>query len=103
VRIAREKKTVAAMVKLYCRGQHRPAAGLCPACTELLAYAHKRLERCMFGENKTTCSRCPVHCYRPDMRERIVEVMRYAGPRMLVVHPLAAIRHLLDGGKERQT
>ena len=28
-------------------------------------------------------------------RERIRAVMRYAGPRMLKKHPLAAIRHLL--------
>jgi hypothetical protein len=31
------------------------------------------------------------------MRERIREVMRYSGPRMLLSHPLMAIRHLIDG------
>ena len=31
------------------------------------------------------------------MRARIREVMRYAGPRMLLSHPLMALRHLLDG------
>lgn len=28
------------------------------------------------------------------MRQRMQEVMRYAGPRMLWHHPVAAIRHL---------
>ena len=31
----------------------------------------------------------------PQMRERIRAVMRYAGPRMITRHPVAAVRHLL--------
>jgi len=38
-----------------------------------------------------------VHCYAPEMREKIKEVMRYAGPRMLLSHPILAIAHLIDG------
>jgi hypothetical protein len=43
-----------------------------------------------------TCAKCPVHCYRPELRERIRAVMRYAGPRMLFRHPRLAILHLWD-------
>ena len=96
-RVAREKQTVAAMVAIYCRQQHGRREGLCPACSELLDYAHLRLERCPFQAEKPTCAKCPVHCYRPGMRERVRAVMRYAGPRMLLYHPILAIRHLLDG------
>jgi predicted amidophosphoribosyltransferase len=85
------------MIRLYCRGQHGHREGLCPACGELLAYAEARLDACPYGEAKTTCARCPVHCYKPEMRERIRAVMRYAGPRMLWHHPLLAVLHLLDG------
>jgi hypothetical protein len=31
------------------------------------------------------------------MRRRVREVMRYAGPRMLFVHPVLGFRHMLDG------
>jgi hypothetical protein len=31
------------------------------------------------------------------MREQVRVVMRRAGPRMLLRHPLLGIRHLLDG------
>jgi hypothetical protein len=31
------------------------------------------------------------------MREQIRQVMRYAGPRMLLHNPILTIRHLLDG------
>ena len=96
-RLQREAHTVAAMIRRYCRDRHHTTDGLCPECAELLAYARRRLARCPFQDNKTTCGKCPVHCYAPGMRARIREVMRYAGPRMLLSHPLMALRHLLDG------
>ena len=73
-----------------------PVLPLCPQCQALLDYAHKRLEHCKFGENKPSCTRCPVHCYKPAMREQIRQVMRYSGPRMLLHDPIMAIRHLWD-------
>lgn len=95
--IEQEKHTVSLMVGIFCHGKHgKPAdGGLCPDCQALLAYAHLRLDHCRFGEHKPVCKKCPVHCYRPDMRKRIKDVMRYAGPRMLWHHPVAALRHLL--------
>jgi hypothetical protein len=30
------------------------------------------------------------------MREKIRAVMRFSGPRMLLYHPITAIRHFLD-------
>lgn len=95
-RIARERDTVGAMIRLYCRRHHGQTEGLCPECAALRAYAMLRLDRCPFGEDKPTCADCPVHCYKPDMRARIREVMRFAGPRMLLAHPLLAIAHLFD-------
>lgn len=95
--MAREKRTVEAMIRLYCRGHHDAGDELCPECRDLADYARTRLDRCPFREAKPTCAKCPVHCYRPDMRERIRAVMRYAGPRMLYRHPALALLHLLDG------
>lgn len=68
---------------------------LCPECATLLDYALRRLDSCRFGYGKPSCRKCPVHCYRADMRERIRTVMRWAGPRMIFRHPIAATRHLL--------
>lgn len=66
------------------------------------AYARQRSEKCPFMETKTFCSNCKVHCYKADMRQKIREVMRYCGPRMIFCHPLAAIRHVLETKKERR-
>lgn len=96
-RIVREGKTVRAMIVLYCHEQHGTTDALCPGCSELSLYAQGRLDKCPFQEGKTTCAKCPVHCYKPAMRERVREVMRYAGPRMLYRHPVMALMHLADG------
>ncbi|WP_237040641.1 nitrous oxide-stimulated promoter family protein [Phocaeicola faecalis] len=94
-RITREKKIVELMIRLYCKSKEGHKE-LCPECQALLEYAHTRLDRCPFGEKKTTCRLCTVHCYKPGMRKRMQEVMRYAGPRMMLHHPIAAIRHLVE-------
>jgi hypothetical protein len=96
-RIKREKKTIEAMIALYCRDHHQAEPTPCETCADLLAYARQRLERCPWGESKPTCAKCPIHCYQPEMREQVRRVMRYAGPRMLLHHPILAIAHLLDG------
>ncbi len=92
----RERSTLQVMIHLYCHDNHHPPAELCDDCRDLLEYALKRLDRCKFQENKPVCGRCTVHCYKPDMREKVRLVMRYAGPRMLGRHPLLALRHLWD-------
>ena len=103
----REKRTISQMVALYCADNHDAAArtetahcgeAVCPGCASIDAYAVLRTERCRKMDVKTSCDECEHHCYKPEERERIRAVMRYAGPRMLKKHPLAAIRHLLGKG-----
>lgn len=81
------------MIRLYCRENHHTKE-LCSDCSILLKYATERLSRCPFAPNKPTCKNCTVHCYRPEEKERIRQVMRYSGPRMLLHHPCLAIQHL---------
>jgi len=69
-RIRREKKTIEAMVRYYCKKKHEAKDELCPECAEFLNYAFLRLDKCPFQEKKSTCGKCTVHCYRPDMREK---------------------------------
>lgn len=94
----RESKTVAAMIAMYCQGhRHGNGDALCPRCARLSEYAARRLIRCVFGDDKPTCAKCAVHCYSAERREEIKVVMKWAGPRMLLNHPLLAISHVLDG------
>lgn len=97
----REKKIVSQMITIYCRKKHSSKGELCPNCAALNEYARMRSDKCPFMETKTFCSNCKVHCYKPEMREKIKEVMRFSGPRMLFYHPVAAIRHLIETKKEK--
>ena len=92
-RIGKEKRMVEFMTGLYCRHVHG-ADNLCGECAEVLAYAHDRLDRCPYGDEKKSCRRCSIHCYRPDMRLKIKTIMRYSGPRMFFFAPLESLRHL---------
>ena len=94
----REAQMVSQMIALWCRGHHggghvveqagddesvRVKLGLrtitlCPECAELQKYAIARIEHCPHIGTKTFCSACPSHCYRPAMREKIREVMRWS-------------------------
>lgn len=96
----REKQTVALMIRIYCRKNHGVRNGLCPQCQQLQDYAALRSDKCPFMETKTFCSNCRVHCYKPEMREKIRKVMRFSGPRMIFYHPVMAIRHVIESKKE---
>lgn len=94
-KIQYEKATVSRMIELYCNKNHGTKKELCDDCRKVQDYAHLRLSYCRFGEEKTTCQKCPVHCYSKEMREKIKTIMRYSGPRMLLYHPLFALHHLV--------
>jgi hypothetical protein len=96
-RIEREAQTLSAMFQLYCRKQHGSLNELCAECQELEDYSLKRLEKCPFQQGKTTCANCAIHCYKADMRNRIRQVMRFSGPRMLLAHPVLTMQHYIDG------
>lgn len=96
----REKKTITAMIRIYCRSHHGSDGELCAECDALRQYAIARLDRCPFGQNKPACAKCPIHCYKPQMRERVREVMQFAGPRLALRHPILALRHRMDSRKQ---
>jgi hypothetical protein len=93
----RERRTIEVMIGIYCRALHGRRRGLCERCGGLLSYAEQRLDKCLFPDSKPTCANCPVHCYRPELRALVKEVMKFSGPRMIYRHPYLAIRHMLDG------
>lgn len=96
-----ETETVDEMIRLFCRKKHH-SKEMCPSCKELSQYCHYRLSLCPFGDKKTFCSNCRIHCYDKEHRQRIRDVMAFSGPRMLFHHPLMAISHLIETKKEKK-
>jgi len=95
-RLNRERRTIQAMVEIYCHGHHQSTAALCLECHNFLSYAMQRIDKCPLQNNKPTCRKCPVHCYKREMREKARHIMGYAGPRMMIYHPILTILHYND-------
>jgi hypothetical protein len=94
-RLQRERKTIAAMFQIYCRQHHAGGGILCAACQADLDYCLHRIDKCPYGEAKPACKNCVTHCYSSKMQERVKQIMRFAGPKMIWRHPLLAMWHML--------
>jgi len=98
-RLEREKQTVSAMIRLYCRQKHNDNgeyASLCRHCAELEVYAHHQVDHCRYGDSKPSCGQCTTPCYTPEKREAIREVMRTTRVKMLYYHPILTFFHMRD-------
>lgn len=99
-----EKKLIPVMILKYCKGNHKAKRkeegvlkkGLCSECAKLNEYALFRLEKCPFKKKKGFCSFCKIHCYIPEYKAKIKDVMKYSGLRMLFSHPIFSISHVVQ-------
>ena len=96
--LRQEAATLEAMGAIYCKAHHAgeprvKGRKLCEECASVVDYAVQRTKYCP-NKRKGNCEDCSIHCYKPQMREAIRRFMRYAGPRMLLRHPIMAYRHL---------
>jgi hypothetical protein len=98
-RIEQEIKTIGIMIDIYCR-HHHGSDKLCKSCQELYSYVHQRTRKCTFGEDKPACGKCQIHCFKPNMKAIIRDVMKFSGPKMIYSHPILAIRHLIATSRE---
>jgi len=113
--VAHDIVVLGRFTQIYCEGKHDGAAReplvspgvdagvygdrvpvVCEECRELLVYAEQRRVRCT-KDPKPACKDCDTHCYRPAMRQKVRDVMRYAGPRA-VFHGMIgdAVSHALS-------
>ena len=102
-RIENQKHVIKKMIELFCKKNHDNQGVLCNECNELLNYAYKKLDNCIFGTNKPNCNSCKIHCYKSDIKEKITAVMKFSGPRMLIYNPKLVIEHFIDEFKYRKS
>ena len=66
-------------IDVYCTQHHNSQKkNMCDECGELFDYARTRLENCPH-DPKPACKNCTTHCYKPEYREKIKDVMRFSG------------------------
>ncbi len=100
-KIGRDIEVLAEFIHIYCEDKHPGAAtsraksngavgrylarveyGYCADCRKLLLHAASKRILCPY-DPKPACKKCETHCYGPGFRERIREVMRYSGMRLI--------------------
>lgn len=94
-RLQKEQQVIETMIRLYCKGNKHASGALCEDCQALCEASKTRLAHCRHGEQKTFCGQCKTNCYPPILRENMRAVMRYSGPRIMLYHPIMALRHAL--------
>ncbi|MEI8195580.1 MAG: nitrous oxide-stimulated promoter family protein [Phycisphaerae bacterium] len=108
--LRRDLRTLTVFIEIYCRAHHenrqpfelkgfniKELAGhaclLCPDCSKLLAHALVKRTHCP-QDPKPMCKHCPNHCYQTGYREKIRDVMRFSGKRLLLSGRLDYLLHL---------
>ena len=99
--VGKDLKVLEQFIQIYCETKHRGAektekAGLslCAECHETLGYSRTRRQLCHF-DPKPTCKNCKVHCYKPDQRQRIKDIMRHSGMHLIKRGRIDMLLHYL--------
>ncbi|MHC4472071.1 MAG: nitrous oxide-stimulated promoter family protein [Planctomycetota bacterium] len=68
---------------------------VCEDCRRLLAHAVVKRARCPL-DPKPACRLCTVHCYSPDYRQQVREVMKFSGRHLILRGHLHLLFHFLE-------
>jgi hypothetical protein len=90
-------RVIGRFVEVYCHDKHgstrrekhrlsngRDSFSLCAECASLAEYAAARRMNCPLEGKKPACKHCHIHCYAPDQRRRIQDIMAYSGKKLLM-------------------
>jgi hypothetical protein len=99
-------RLIGKFVEVYCVGEHcgaerSPVAlpadmgerNLCPECADFLHYAITKRLKCPLESEKPSCKHCRIHCYDRPRREKVREIMSYAGRRLMLRGRLDYVWH----------
>jgi len=57
---------------------------LCAGCSAFMDYAVKKRLNCPLEAEKPNCKRCRIHCYGPEQRTLVKQIMAWSGRRMIL-------------------
>jgi hypothetical protein len=90
-------RLIGKFVEVYCAGKHGAAERLaytlpdnlgnhqlCSECATFMEYAVTKRVACPLEAEKPSCKHCRIHCYAALQREKVREIMGYAGRRLML-------------------
>jgi hypothetical protein len=99
-------RLIGKIVEVYCAGKHGEAERdplalpevmgvrcLCPECAAFIKYAVTKRLNCPLEAEKPSCKHCRIHCYDGPRREKMREIMAYAGRRLMMRGRLDYVWH----------
>lgn len=94
--VPKEKETIRKTFGTYCNANHGTSDNkLCPKCTALLTTAMLKIQRCPYGITKPVCDACETPCFGEVQTKEFRQIMKSGQKKMLLSHPLMAVRHKL--------
>ena len=94
--VPKEKENIRKTFGLYCNSNHGTTDNkLCPKCTALLTTAMLKIQRCPYGIAKPICDACETPCFGEVPTKEFRNIMKSSQKKMLLSHPLMAVRHKL--------
>jgi hypothetical protein len=101
----KDLKVLMDFLEIYCQERHKSkdhsiwknteletSIELCKECKATMDYSAKRLKYCPLSP-KPACKKCEIHCYEPEQRKKIQEIMRYSGIRLIKKGKLGYVFH----------
>ena len=92
-------KILTEFIQIYCDNKHRErpkindnGTNICAECQNTLSYSSKMREYCSL-DPKPICKKCTIHCYKPEYRQRIKEIMRHSGMSLIMRGRIDLIFH----------
>jgi len=102
----KDVRVIGKFVEVYCAGKHGAvmrskfklpeslgSISLCVECAEFTGYAIARRLKCPLEPDKPACKHCKIHCYSPEQRKRMQEIMSYSGRKLILKGRLDYLRH----------
>jgi hypothetical protein len=104
---AKDMSIVGRFTEVWCSGHHhsnrqtflvpgsQQTLQLCPECTAFMEYVVKKRLICPLEAEKPSCKHCRIHCYAPQQRAQVKQIMAWSGRRMILRGRLDYLWHYL--------
>jgi len=99
--VGKDSKVLEQFIQIYCENKHieaikseKSGVHLCHECHETLEYSKVRRKLCPL-DPKPPCKNCEIHCYRPDQRQKIRDIMRHSGMHLIKRGRLDMLLHYI--------
>lgn len=102
--VPKEKETIQKSFGIYCKANHDVPSDkkLCSKCTALLTNVMIKIGRCPYGKTKPNCDACKNPCFGDAQTKQFREIMSGSKTKMLLKHPIMAIRHKFYGMRKEE-